>query len=47
MKSLNGFILKNKARLKNDVCNNEFWHSRKMNKLSHKKKYCEVSHIYK
>ena len=47
MKSLNVFILKNETRLKNDVCNHEFWHSKKMKKLPHKKKYCKVSHICK
>ena len=38
--SLNNFIQKNDARLKNDTCNDEYWHSRKMKKLPHKKKYC-------
>ena len=47
MKSLNGFILKNKARLKTEVCNHEFLHSRKMKKLFRKKKYGEVYHICK
>ena len=43
--SLNSSIQKNDARLKNVACNDEFQHFRKMKKLPHKKKYCEVSHI--
>ena len=45
--SLNSSIYKKDVRLKNDACNDEFWYSRKMKKLSHKKKYCKISQICK
>ena len=47
MMRLNSFILKKDVCFKNNTCNDEFWHFRKMKKLSYKKKYCEVAHICK